>query len=345
MDTVLINADRLKKIVSNLFEKQGLSPCDAEAVAEFIVLQEMRGVVTHGLRRIGPNLKGLQGGWIKAVPKRSILNDQYAIAIIDGDNGIGMLGCLDAMEKAIHKAQTYGIGMVTIINNNHFQSAGPYCMEAVKHDMIGIALSNTNASMGYPGTLKRIIGNSPFGFGIPTKSDFPIVFDSSLTISGGKLEQYIREHGMIPEYLSGLDAEGNSTKDPGKVLYGGTPMPIGGYKGSGIAILIEVLTGVISGGAFLKDIISPEQRLKGINSESQCCIAIDINKFINLTSFKERMAKFIIDIKDNPLALGYTEILLPGERAYRKYKESLEMGVPVTVDMQIELSRWGAEFD
>ena len=128
----------------------------------------------------------------------------------------------------------------SIIRNNHFLSAAPYCLQAVSRDMIGIAFSNTQPSMGFPGAKRSVIGNNPIGFGVPTAGEFPIVFDSALTVSGGKIGQYIREGRFIPEEFQALDENGEKTRDPVKVGGKGTVMPIGGYKGAGLALLVEI---------------------------------------------------------------------------------------------------------
>jgi LDH2 family malate/lactate/ureidoglycolate dehydrogenase len=196
--------------------------------------------------------------------------------------------------------------------------------------------------MGYPGATGRAIANSPLGFGVPTGAGFPIVFDSALTTSGGKLSQWIREGKSIPAALLGVDKQGNPSADPQAVLYDGAPWPIGDYKGAGLAILVEVLSGVLGGGAFLHDILPPTMCKSKENGESQCCLAIDIGHFMPLQDFHKRIAAFIADLKSNPLAPGYSEILLPGERAQRALEECRKVGVPVEADVAVELQAWAA---
>ena len=226
-------------------------------------------------------------------------------AVIEGDHGVGMVGCMKAMRLAIGKAREGGIGIVLTVRNNHFLAAAPYCLEAAKAGMVGIAFSNTKPTMGYPGARGRAIGNSPLGFGIPTAAGFPILFDASLTISGGRLRQWIREGRRIPAGLQGVDGDGRPSDDPRAVLVGGTPMPIGGHKGAGLAILVEVLTGVLGGAAFLSGITPPGGDLRDKSrAMSQCCIAIDVEAFMPLKEFESRMAEFVADLKDHPLEEG-----------------------------------------
>jgi LDH2 family malate/lactate/ureidoglycolate dehydrogenase len=330
----------LTVFVEQIFTAAGLRIGDARFCAEMHVRQEMRGITTHGLRHVSVVLEGLTKGRMNPRPNRTVLHDDGSTVVLDGDNGPGTLGCMDATERAIAKARQFGTGIANIIRTNHFLSAAPYCIRATEHDMMAICCSNTQASMGYPGTNVRAIANSPIGFGVPTAAGFPIIFDSALTTSGGKLAKWIREGKTIPPALLGTDSQGNPSADPAAVLNGGTAQPIGDYKGAGLAILVEVLTGVLGGGAFLHDIHPPEVRNSVDNSESQCCIAIDIAKFMPPEEFRQRMAAFIADLKSNPLAPGSTEILVPGERAHRTYLLSLENGVPLEADVAADLRAW-----
>jgi len=334
-----ILVERLHNLVGELFRAAGLPNEDARLCAHTIVLQEMRGVSTHGLRRLAPNLEGLQSGRMSAAPQRRVLRDGGAMAVLDGDHGVGMIGCMAAMDVAIEKAKQFGIGFCVVINNNHFQSAAPYCLRAVEAEMIGIAMSNTQASMGYPGASTRVIGNGPFGFAAPAQ-EFPIVFDSSLSTSGGLLEKLIREGKPIAGALAGLDEQGQVTTDPKKVLHGGVPLPIGGHKGAGLALMIEMLTGVLGGGAFLAQIVPPEKRSAKENAESQTCIALNIAHFMESAQFRMRTSAFIADLKNNPLAPGHNEILVPGERGHKASQEALRKGVLLGADIQSELQRW-----
>ena len=330
----------LTAFVRELFVAAKMRHAEARLCAEILVMQEVRGVTTHGLRQVPLNLDALTQGLMNPRPNRTMLLDNAAAFVLDGDQGVGMLGCMDAMQRTIAKAKESGIGIGIVIRSNHFLSAAPYCLRATEHGMIGICFSNTWASMGYPGTNLRAIANSPFGFGVPGGPDFPIIFDSALTTSGGTLAQWIRQGKPIPAALLGIDNEGKVSSDPAAVLHGGTPWPIGNHKGAGLAVLVEVLSGVLGGSGFLHGIQPPSLRRSKEECESQCCIVIDIARFMPLSEFRERIVAFIADLKSNPLADGYTEILLPGERAHRTYLRNLQEGVTVETEVAAELHAW-----
>jgi LDH2 family malate/lactate/ureidoglycolate dehydrogenase len=326
--------------VEQLFLACEISAGDAELCAKTYVWQEMRGVTTHGLRHVASALEGLSQGRMSVRPNRTIRRDDRAMIVIDGDNGLGIVACTDAMDRAISKAQRYGIGIAIIIRSNHFLAAAPHCWRAVEHGMVGICCTNTYGGMGYPGAKGRAIGNDPIGFGVPTGAEFPIIFDSALSTSGGKLAKWIREGKTIPSTLFGIDSEGNHSTDPRAVLDGGTPQPIGDHKGAGLAILMEVLTGVLGDSWFLQGVHDPGLRNSAEHGPSHCCICIDIEKFMPLEVFHKRMVTFIADLKANPVAPGHTEIFLPGERAQRSYRMSMESGVSLEEDVANELRRW-----
>ena len=336
-----VSAGRLERFVRDLFQAAGVPGDDAETIAAAVVGQEIRGLTTHGLRMVDFNLKGLSEGRIRAAPDQAVLSDHGMTAVIEGDHGVGMVGCMKSMRLAIGKAREGGIGIVLTVRNNHFLAAAPYCLEAAKAGMVGIAFSNTKPTMGYPGARGRAIGNSPLGFGIPTAAGFPILFDASLTISGGRLRQWIREGRSIPAGLQGVDGDGRSTDDPQSVLAGGTPLPIGGHKGAGLAILVEVLTGVLGGAAFLGGITPPGEDLRDKSRAlSHCCIAIDVEAFMPRAEFESRMAEFVADLKDHPLEEGAGEIRLPGERMERTRLECEARGIPLEPDVRETLAEW-----
>lgn len=330
----------LASFAEQLFAAAGLPPADARFCGETHVLQETRGVTTHGLRHVPSVLEDLTQGRMNPRPHRTIIRDDGVMVILDADNGVGMLGCMDAMDRAIAKARQLGAGIGIVIDNNHFLAAAPYCLRAVEHAMIGFCCTNTNPAMGYPGTNARAIGNQPIGFGVPTGAAFPIIYDAAVTTSGGKLLKWLREGKTIPPSLLGMDSQGNLSADPAAVLHGGTPRPMGEHKGAGLAILVEVLTGVLGGGGFLHGVRVPNERTSPESRPGQCCIAIDIARFMPLEEFRQRMAAFVADLKSNPLAPGKAEILLPGERAYRTRMMCLESGVSLEADVSTELREW-----
>jgi LDH2 family malate/lactate/ureidoglycolate dehydrogenase len=332
-----------RAFVQALFTSAGMPASDARRVAEIMVLQEMRGVRTHGLRFIEFNLSTLKAGHMNPRPRRKILRRSGAVTVLDGDHGMGMIACMEAMEHAVRNAKKHGVGIGVVTNNHHFLSAAPYCLHAADNNMIGIAFSNTYPNTGYPGTNARAIGNGPTGFAVPTGSGFPMVFDAALTTSYGKLNQWKREGRSIPPAFLARDSQGQLTSDPQKVIDGGTPVPIGEYKGAGLLLLIETLTGVLGGGAFLSGILRPQLRKSKRDAESQFCLAIDVARFMPAKTFRARMKEMIKDLKSKPVAPGYEAILVPGERAAKSLKKTSTSGIVIEPDVEANLIKWAKE--
>ena len=335
-----VSVDALKNTVRRLFEAAGLAESDAVTAAEGFVLQEMRGVTTHGLLRLKPRLEELRDGRLNPRPRRRVVSEAGAMAVLDGDRGLGIPGCYDAMRRAVAMAKEHGAAVVVVRENGHFLGAAPYCLAALEQGAIGIAFSNSGASMAYPGAREAVLGNGPFGYALPTAAGFPLVYDAAMTVSGGKLLQWQQEGLPEGEEFTGLDGQGNPTSDPGAVLEGGATLPIGGHKGAGLVLLIEVLTGLLSGGAFLHAAAGgPGAR----DRHSQCCIALDIAHFMPPEEFRERTAAYVREIKGHPSRDG-REILLPGERAHRAFLDCQANGVPLPGELLTELRECAHEF-
>jgi L-2-hydroxycarboxylate dehydrogenase (NAD+) len=335
----MTNTDRapaasLADFVASLLQATGMRQDDARLCAEAFVLQEMRGVTTHGLRRVKSTVDELLAGRLKADARYEVLNDDGAMALLDGHGGVGIVACMAAMDNAIAKARAYGIGIATVRNNRHFLAAAPYCLRAVEAGQIGLAMSNSYGAMAYPGTKEKTLGNAPMGYGIPGDA-FPLVFDAAMTTSGGKLLQWQREGEKVPAGLQGLDAQGELTDDPAEILAGST-LPIGLHKGAGLTIMVEMLSGMLAGGTFVHG-GQPQDAALEMESYSQCCIAIDVARFLPLNEVKQRVGAYVAAIKLRPVLPGTTELLAPGERAHRSYEACRTEGVPFERDVRAEL--------
>lgn len=342
--TTRVPVEALSHFLEALFRAAGYSDEDVHLGAEAFLLQEMRGVQTHALRRLRGMLDGAASGAIKQHPNRRILRESNATVVVDGDFGLGITSCMMAMEQALRLSKQYGIGYSIVVNSQHFLAAAPYCLRAAEAGAVGIALAHSGSGMAYPGTKVSSIGNSPIGFALPTAAGFPLVFDSALTISGGKLTQWSRQGVQIPEGFLGYDANGDFTLDPAAVLAGGVPLPIGLHKGGGLAILVDVLTAIIGGTTFLRSLAPDDHPEWRRTTNTHSFIAFNIESFMPLALFEERMAAYVTELKSHQIATGYDEILLPGERSARSVQDSLGHGVPLEDDVVERLRELSARY-
>jgi LDH2 family malate/lactate/ureidoglycolate dehydrogenase len=332
-----ISVRRLRSLMERLLRAVGVRPADARAVAWVYEMMTLRGVGHHDVSGLPGLLKRLADGVHKPRPQVRVVRQRGAIAVMDGDNAPGPLAAYRMMEKAVALARRHGIGMVSMRNGNHFLGAAPYAMLAAEHDMIGLAASSTVPCMGTGTSRGRAIGNNPWGFAARTGAGFPFLLDiCNAYASYGKLHEYHEAGRKIPREW-GLDSCGRPTTDAGKVIHGGVPMPMADHKGFSMSILVEVLAGVLSGGAILGEIsLGP----KGGNGSCQAAIAIDIAHFLPLAAFRRRTAQLARRLAAQPLLAPRRPTLLPGQRSHAASVRIRREGVRLSRDTLAGLREW-----
>lgn len=337
------SVDVLDKFSVECFIKSGLSEADAKIAAATIVDAEVQGVKSHGLMRLPFYCKRLLQGGSKTHPDIKVVTERAATVLLDGDNGLGQIVGTRAMELAVKKARNAGICFVGVKNSGHFGMASSYTRIAAKEDMIGLASTNTAPIMTAWGGKKLSIGNNPICAAVPTGREFPIVLDIAMSnVAAGKVRMAILKKEKIP-FGWILDSQGHPTEDPEDYVKGGVLLPVGEHKGYGLAVILEILTSVLTGanmlsqaGWFVKDFDKPI-------THGHFFIAIDVTAFMDLSGFKKRMEHLINEIKDQPLAEGSKEIFLPGEIEYLSRKSCEKVGVQVGSEVLKSLDEFSDE--
>jgi LDH2 family malate/lactate/ureidoglycolate dehydrogenase len=338
----LFSEKDLRDFCRRSFEKSGLSREDAELVTDTLVQAEMRGVDTHGIVRLPFYCKRLIDGGSRANPEIKVLTERPSILLIDGDNGLGQVISVWAMKKAIEKARSSGICFAAVRNSCHFGMAAYYAMMALSEDMVGVAASNAPPVMAAWGGRTAAIGNNPLAIAVPADKSFPLVLDMAMSVAaGGKVRLAALNKEKIP-FGWILDAQGRPTDNPADFFPGGTLLPLG-HKGFGLAVMIEVLSGVLSGagilgemGLWFRDTAVP------INN-GHFFMALDIRPFCDLNGFKGRVEKMIDELKSSPLAEGSTGIFMPGEIEFLKEEASRRDGISVSKEVIQHLNRFALE--
>jgi len=321
---------KLKRFVASSFEKLGVPKEDAEIAANVLVQADLRGVDTHGVIRFSPNawyVKWLIEGSLTARPKLRVISESATTALIDGDRGMGMVIGHRAMEMAIEKAKSAGVAMVGVRNSRHYGMSAYYGMLALPHDMIGIAM--TNASRQVVPTFGRAAkyGTNPMCFAVPADKELPFVLDmATTTAAAGKLELAARLGKSIPGGWA-LDENAASTTDPRAAQKARRLLPLGGtresgsHKGYGLAILVEILCGVLTGTiTALNANQDPRGHFFG---------AIRVDAFRPAAEFKRDMDRLIIDLKSTPPAQGQERVYVAGEIEFETAQERAEHGIPL----------------
>jgi LDH2 family malate/lactate/ureidoglycolate dehydrogenase len=287
----------------------------------------------QGVRRLPVYQERIGKGWIIPGAPYEIVKESPALALVDGHNGLGSVVAQKSMELAVQKAKGSGIGTVIVRNSTHFGSAAVPARLALAQDCIGIAMTNAGPEMAPWGAASGVVGTNPWGIVAPTGGDFPVVLDIALTTAGkGMMRWYEREGRKMPLDWA-LTPEGNETDDPSAAMQGFL-LGIGQHKGYGLSMMTDVITGVISGGAFgLAPYANPAKQ-----DVAHTFIALDIAWFMPVSEFKARIDEFIRQIKAAKLRPGFSEILIPGEVDYRREQEYRRDGAKLDADVFDQLA-------
>ena len=327
-DSVRVPPGELKAFLCALFEKTGMIPRDADFSSEALVSTSLWGVDSHGVQRAPVYLTRLAEGVIKANPAVTVLSGSLGFQVLDGDNGHGAIVAREAMEKAISVAKDLHIGAVGAINSNHFGAAAVFARMATEQGMVGIAMTNVSPLLVAPGASRPSVGNNPIAIGIPTFGDFPFMLDIAFSaVAGGKILLARQQGKKIPLDWA-TDDLGRPTDDPAKA-FAGFLLPVGGHKGLGLAYAIELLCGVLTGGAFLDDVKNMYRRPTDPSRTSHLMIAIDPAGLMEDDQLRARLADFVGRVKGTPTLDPSGEMLIPGEIEYRSERERRVSGIPV----------------
>ena len=303
----------------------GESPVDAAVAAECLVYADMTGVSTHGTYLLKNVYERVNSKMLNLPTKAKVTSDSGATASIDGNNGLGPVACSLAMQKAIEKAKQFGISIVLVKDTNNVGCLGYYTNLAARHGMVGLMAGNANAAMAPWGGSEAYFGTNPVSVAIPVQGAAPIVLDmASSLVARGKIRKASREKKQIPLGWA-IDSEGRPTTDPDVALKG-TLLPMGGPKGSGLAIIVDLLAGVLAGakyGPAVKSFHSPD----GPTGVGALCVALDPTRFMVSSQFQGEVAEYIKDMKGMKKAEGHSAIYAPGEIEASKWEAASKGGV------------------
>ncbi len=339
-----IGFTELKDFCAAAYVKAGVPVDEAEIVADLLVRSDLRGVETHGVTRLPIYILRLQKGYVRKECKLTAIRDKGPTAFLQAHGSMGHIAAYRGMEKAIAKAEEFGIGWVSVKDSGHFGVAGLFPMMALPKDFIGYLVSNS-APMMFPfGGRERIVGNNPLAYAVPAGRRPPVVLDFSLgVVASGKLVLARKKGEKIP-FGWAVDKEGRPTEDPYEGYEGGGALlPVGAHKGYGMALVHEILTAVLTGGKQTSRIKSIyEEDPTGVQGTCHSFMAIDPDCFIGKERFKADMDSYIERIKESAKAKDIEEILMPGEPEMRTEEERLKKGIPVAEATLSELKALGA---
>ncbi len=331
-ETVNVNPDALQAWAADIFVRLGLRETDAALVATTLVEADLRGVMSHGVQRMTTYAASLRGGALVAQPQITVERESDWAAVVDGGGGMGQLAAQRGMTLALERAEANGHGAVSVRNSNHCGAMAYWAMQAVPHRAIGIAITNAGTNMMPTGGREKLVGNNPIAYAVPTGGETPLVLDMATSVvAGGKLDVARLKGESIPLGWA-LDRDGNPTTDPVAARQGAL-LPLGGPKGYGLAVVLDILCGVLSGGRFGKGL--------GQKGSSHFFEVISIEAFTPYEDFLERMSALVGQLHDCPPAGGSAGVILPGEIEHRLATRHRANGLPLTEILMDELNTLG----
>ena len=330
----LYDSVALRDFSMRVLLRAGASAEDAGIAADVLLAADMRGVESHGIIRLFPYYyQRLKDGLVNPSPQMRVINETASTLALDADNGLGMPSGYRAMQRCIAKARESGAAVVTVRNSNHYGIAGYYAMLALAHDMIGLSFTNAGALVAPTYGRSAALGTNPIAVAAPSGGERPYVLDMATSIVPvGKITVFERAGLEIP-YGWGIDSAGEVTTDPEKVFHGGALLPLGGtaemrgYKGYGLALLVEILAGVLAGAAIGKNVDPDDKHF--VSRIGHCFIALRVDAFRPLFDYQRDIDALIRQLKDAPKAFGQERIYIHGEKEFERAERSLRDGVPV----------------
>jgi LDH2 family malate/lactate/ureidoglycolate dehydrogenase len=343
--SVRIPAPDLLAATARVFAALGLPEAAAAAVAEGLVDGDMRGIPSHGVMLVPMYAERIRAGSVTTATAGEVVTDLGAIAVLDAQNALGILTGDQAMALAVERARRFGIGAVAVRHAFHFGGAFRYVMTAARAGLVGVAAANTRPLMPAPGGAKAVIGNNPLALGVPrggagsndvadadggrpSHGAEPVVLDMALSEAAlGKIRIAAAEGREIPPTWA-TDASGTPTTDP-EAAIAGLLLPAAGPKGYGLAFMVDVLTGVLSGGAFGAGVQGLYTNTEAPNDCAHFFMAIDPAAFGGAEEFAARVAELAAQVTASPTAPGVERVLLPGQLEAERHAAAAADGVRV----------------
>jgi len=322
---MFLTYEQEKKLVMTMFAAYGMPEKDAEITADVVTHSDFTGVYSHGISRLTVYLMQLAKGAMNPKPNFVKTQDDETIVRYDCDNGHGIIAVNMVYEDLLPKARKYGIAIGSGRHSANIGCGNYYGWRGQKDGVIVMVCCNTYRFMAPYGGAEKLIGTNPIIIGIPTNEKPPLVLDMSTSlVAMGKVQDAMRERRPVPESW-GLDKEGNPTTNPLKVF---TLRPVGGYKGYGLAVMVDMFAGILaqaSVGDQIGDVYKMQPEDTGF-----LVIVIDPARFMPIETFKARVDDYVSEMKNSRRAVGVEEIFMPGEIEYRKYQEYMKNGFELT---------------
>ncbi len=338
-----VSYDRLQRFITSAFIQLGMPDADAQTMGELMAEADLQGSDGHGAIRMVPYTRRIRAGGVNLTPTITVVQERAGMALINGDNGMGHLVMKRAAEMAVEKARVTGIAWVGSQWSNHAGPASLYARMALPHDMIGLYFAVGNANHLPPwGGLDMLLSTNPIAVAVPSANAGPIVLDMATTVTAyGKVKAKAQRGEMMPEGWM-IDRSGQPLLDP-KRAEEGFLLPIGGYKGYGLALIVGLLAGTLNGAAMGKDVIDFNHDASTATNTGQAICMIDISAFGDIDAFKARVDTLARDLRASERMSGVERIWLPGEQSEARRVRYAAVGIPLAPALWAQLDTLATE--
>lgn len=337
-----VKAEILFNFCLNILKHVGVKEDDAKIIADNLILANLRGVDSHGIARLPNYVERVLKGYINPQGSIEIVKEHGATALIDAHNNFGQVAAMHATNLAAERAEKFGVSSVGVRNANHFGMAAYYALKLTEKKFIGIVLSNGPPAIAPWGGKIPMFGTNPLCIGFPAKNDSIILDMAVSNVARGKIRLAALKGEKIPEGWA-FDEEGNPTTDPVAALRG-TLAPIGGPKGYGLALALDLLCGLITGSSYLQKVKALDD-FSGFSGTGFLIEAINIEAFIPYQEYEEKIVEYVNEVKNCPKRYGVNEIFLPGEIERREVKKRSELGIPISQEELHALKKLAEKFN
>jgi len=338
-----VSAGQLEAFIARAMEAVGVPPADAKSIAELMIRADVQGSEGHGIFRLPQYIRRIKGGAVNVKPKIKVAREAAGMALIDGDNGMGHLVMRFATEKAIEKAKAAGVAWVGVKWSNHAGPASLYASMPLAHDMVGLYMAVGNANHLPPwGGIDMLLSTNPIAVAIPAGEEQSIVLDMATTVAAyGKVKTKAQRGEMMPEGWM-MDREGKPLTDPRRANEGFL-LPIGGYKGYGLALIFGLLAGTLNGAAMGKDVVDFNSDDTTPTNTGHAIVAINVEAFQPVVEFKKSVDVLVRDIRNSKRLPGVDRIHIPGEGSHAARADRLKNGVPLPEALLAALNQLAGE--
>jgi L-2-hydroxycarboxylate dehydrogenase (NAD+) len=346
VSAIRVPAAAIAGLIRDALAKMGLPAADAAKVAELMTEADLTGADAHGVFRLPQYVRRLRAGGVNPRPVITVEKTAPATALVDGDNGMGHLVMAQAAATAVELARACGVAWVGARRSNHAGAAGVYAALTLPHGMVGIYSVVASANhMAVWGGAETLLGTNPLAVAIPAGEEAPVVLDIATTVASyGTVKNYRLQGKQMPQGWMVSSRDGGPITDPQRSAEG-LLLPIGGYKGSGLALVLGLLAGTLNGASFGRDVVDFNADEKSFGDTGHFIIALDIARFTPLASFTAEVDRHLRDLRGSARLPGFDAIRLPGEERRHRRADRVGNGVPIAGELVVQLDRLAAELE